>query len=138
MAVNTPVLIVSQDTYTAQCLRSQLETSGFEVRVATDGRTALDRLCSEPVALVLIEFVPPPRSIDDTVCAPIDSFQLLRRLRLRSEVGVIMLSRESDEAIKLYFLDSGAEDFVTWPCRYPELALRMRAVMRRAEHRTAI
>jgi len=138
MAADTLVLIVSQNTRTRQCLRDDLEPSGFQVLAVTDAQGALERLSSQAPALVLIDFVPPLRSTDDTVCPQMDSFQLLRRLRLKSNVGVIVLSRESDEAMKLYFLDSGADDYVTWPCSCRELSLRMRAVVRRAGHRAPV
>jgi DNA-binding response OmpR family regulator len=131
------VLLIGQNIQGATCLRGHLEESGFEVLTVTNGPMALDLLSSQVVALVLIDFVPPTRHVDDADHAQMDSFQLLRRLRLESDVGVIILSRESDEAIRLYFLDSGADDYVMWPYRCRELVLRMRAVMRRAGHRTA-
>jgi DNA-binding response OmpR family regulator len=138
MDSNTAVLLISQDTYPTQNLYSELKASGFRVTMATDGQAALQRLSREAIGLVLIEFVPPRRAMIGTGCAQMDSFQLLRQLRLNSQVPVIILSQESDDAVKLYFLHSGADDYVTMPCRCGELALRMRAVMRRAEHRTPV
>lgn len=96
-----------------------------------DAQAALERVSSPSLSLVLIEFVPPGPTACGADCADLDSFRLLRRLRLESDVGVIFLSRERDEALKLYFLDSGADDYVLWPCRHSELILRMRAVLRR-------
>ncbi len=131
------VLLLARDGHAALTLCTDLEASGFKVLAVNDAQVALERLSSEAVDLVLLEFVPPLARLDSTICAQMDSFQLLRRLRLESNVRVIILSRESDDALKLYFLDSGADDYVEWPCRHRELALRMRAVMRRARNRTS-
>jgi DNA-binding response OmpR family regulator len=102
------------------------------VLTASDGASAPDLVRGESPDLVLTEFVPPmEHSWEDAGQAQLDSFQFLRRLRLESDVAVFVLSREPNEALKLYFLDSGADDYLTWPCHRRELLARIRAVLRR-------
>ena len=60
-----------------------------------------------------------------------DCREFLRRLRRESNVPVIVLGRRDDEEIKLAALESGADDYVTWPYNRLELLARMRAVLRR-------
>ncbi len=132
MVTDAKVLVVNRDRHVIDWLRSCLEADGFGVLAASDGASALDLLASEAPSLVLMGFTPPTEHCtDDAGQAQMDSFQLLRRLRLESDVGVIVLSREADEEIKLYFLDSGADDYLTWPCNRRELLARIRAVVRR-------
>jgi DNA-binding response OmpR family regulator len=126
------ILLVARDAHAAKSLCSDLGASGFRTLVVTEGRAALEQLSCEEFEIALIEFVPPACHRDGGGCVRMDSFQLLRRVRLVSDVGVIVLSQEQGEALKLYFLDSGADDYVRWPCRRRELELRVRAVMRRA------
>lgn len=130
MASRVTVLLIGEDAPSMGCLRADLANIGFEVLAEMDAQAALERLSHPSLSLVLVEFKP-PRPATGADCAAMDSFQLLRRVRLKSDVGVIVLSRESDEAVKLYLLDSGADDYVLWPCRHGELVLRMRAVVRR-------
>jgi DNA-binding response OmpR family regulator len=137
MVPNAKVLVVHRDKDFVDWLRAHLEADGFRVLAASDGPSALDLLSSEAPALVLMDFMPPRSSMDSASGAPMDSFQLLRRLRLKSDVGVIVLSRETDEEIKLYFLDSGADDYLIWPCHRRELLARIRAVVRRTHRALA-
>ena len=132
MVSNAKVLVVHRDRHFVHWLRGHLEADGLRVLAASDGSSALDWIRGEAPDLVLTEFMPPmEHPTEDAGQAQMDSFQFLRRLRLESNVAVIVLSRERDEALKLYFLDSGADDYLTWPCHRRELLARIRAVLRR-------
>ncbi len=52
-------------------------------------------------------------------------------LRRESKAGVIVLSCRDDEAIGLATLESGADDYLTWPYSWLELLAQMRALLRR-------
>lgn len=137
MATDGKVLVVNQDRQIVDWLRTHLDAEGYCVLAASDGSSALDLLRTEaPVLVVMDAILAPsaPESVDGALGPHMDGYQLLRRLRLESNVGVIVLSRERHEAIKLYFLDSGADDYVIWPCDRRELLARIRAVGRRTFH----
>jgi DNA-binding response OmpR family regulator len=137
MVSDANVLVVNQDRQIVDWIRTHLDAEGFCVLAASDGSSALDLLQSEAPALVLMDAIlatPARASMDGALGPYMDGCQLLRRLRLESNVGVIVLSRERHEAIKLYFLDSGADDYVIWPCDRRELLARIRAVARRTHH----
>jgi two-component system OmpR family response regulator len=132
MVPHAKILVVDRSNHIIGWLRSHLNADGFTVLAASDGSSALNLVRGEAPDLVLTEFMPPTEhSSDDGAEAQMDSFQFLRRLRLESDVAVIVLSPERDEALKWYFLDSGADDYVTWPCHRRELLARVRAVLRR-------
>ena len=61
-----------------------------------------------------------------------DGFELLRAIRLESDVPVIMLTatRRSDDRVR--GLDLGADDYVAKPFHFAELLARVRAQLRRA------
>src|SRR4051794_40851347 len=62
-----------------------------------------------------------------------DGFEVLKRIRERSDVPVLMISARGEEIDKVRGLELGADDYVTKPFGYLELSARIRAVMRRAQ-----
>jgi DNA-binding response OmpR family regulator len=62
----------------------------------------------------------------------IDGLEVCRRIRLRSQVPVVMLTASDEEPDRLAGLDSGADDCTGKPFSPRELVARMRAVLRRA------
>jgi DNA-binding response OmpR family regulator len=130
-----PVLIAGHDQHRGPWLHAHLEASGYKVLETQDPEAVLQLLARGQVDLVILG-LEELRGSQERGTAPLDAFQMLRRLRLSSDVGAIVISREQDEAIKLYFLDSGADDYLVWPCNPRELLARVRAVLRRI-HRSA-
>ena len=124
------VLFVGQGAALTPSLRQHLEHDGFAVLQAVDGPSAMHMVAQGEADLVLLcaSYAPGTEHRNQH---GIDACGFLRRLRLCSKVGVIVLSLERDEAIRLYFLDSGADDCLIWPCNPAELGARMRAVLRR-------
>ncbi len=61
-----------------------------------------------------------------------DGMELCRKIRAEgSEVPVLMLTARDDVADRVGGLDAGADDYLTKPFAYPELAARVRALLRR-------
>ena len=67
----------------------------------------------------------------------IDGEVLLPMLRAISDVPVVVATVRDDEADIIRLLDAGADDYVTKPFSGEHLDARVRAVLRRARHRTA-
>jgi DNA-binding response OmpR family regulator len=132
MTADTTIVLANHQGPETVWIKRDLEAEGFQILAAKDGASALNLLRSEAPSLLVMGWVPPAEcSPDDAAQAHMDSFQLLRQVRLQSHVGVIVLSRERSEAVKLYFLDSGADDYLTWPYNRRELLARVRAIVRR-------
>ncbi len=70
--------------------------------------------------------------ITDLAMPNVDGLELCRRLRLISQVPIIVLSAKDEEKAKVEALDIGADDFVTKPFGIDELLARIRASLRRA------
>ncbi|WP_406488580.1 response regulator transcription factor [Streptomyces phaeochromogenes] len=119
------VLLVEDDEPVAQSLRRGLLRYGFEVVwVATGG----DALAHEhPYDVVLLDL-----GLPDT-----DGLDVCKALRERGDVPIIVISARSDETDRVVGLELGADDYVTKPFGVREVIARIRAVMRRAQPRTA-
>jgi two-component system KDP operon response regulator KdpE len=116
------VLVVDDDAQILRAVRTGLQARGYEVTTAGNGETALDRLATEPVDLVVLDLTLPG----------IDGHDVIRRLRAFSEVPVLVLSVRESQDDKIVALDAGADDYVTKPFAIGELLARMRALERRA------
>jgi two-component system KDP operon response regulator KdpE len=92
-----------------------------EVLGARDGETALDLIETEQPDLVLLDIAMPG----------MDGFETLRRIRLFSDVPVIMLTARDSTLDKVRGLELGADDYVTKPFDHLELLARVKALLRR-------
>ena len=118
------ILIIEDDESISLGLRMNLEAEGYEVRIAEDGETGLERIRrpDEGLDLVILDVMLPRRN----------GLEVLRALRGEGNaVPVIVLSARGAEMDKVMGLELGAEDYVTKPFGLAELLARVRAVLRR-------
>ena len=116
------VLIVDDEPQITRVLRTGLTTRGYDVRVAADGESALDTFNDWHPDLVVTDLAMPN----------VGGLELCKRLRMVSQIPVIVLSVKGEEKTKVAALDAGADDFVTKPFSMEELLARVRATLRRA------
>jgi two-component system, OmpR family, alkaline phosphatase synthesis response regulator PhoP len=116
------VLLVEDEENLASLVRAYLEQEGYRVVAVGSGEDALRVVAEEPVRLVVLDLNLPD----------IDGLEVCRRIRLSSQVPVVMLTARDEEADRLAGLDSGADDYIGKPFSPRELVARMRAVLRRA------
>jgi DNA-binding response OmpR family regulator len=116
------VLIVEDDTNTAELVALYLKREGFQALTASDGENAL----------VLVERHRPDLVILDLMLPKVDGWEVCRRLRQTSNVPVIMLTARDEEIDRVAGLTLGADDYVVKPFSPRELVARVGAVLRRA------
>jgi DNA-binding response OmpR family regulator len=116
------ILVVEDDTKTADLVSLYLERAGFQVYRAADGTTALESLRTVRPDLVILDLMLPG----------LDGWQVCQRLRAESDVPIIMLTARVSENDKLHGLTLGADDYVTKPFSPRELVARVQAVLRRS------
>src|SRR5438045_3892520 len=115
------VLVVDDEPIVREVVVKYLEHEGFDTLEAADGLEARELLEREaPSAVVL-----------DVMMPRLDGLELCRWIRARSDVPVIMLTALGEEADKIVGLELGADDYVTKPFSPRELAMRVKAVLRR-------
>jgi two-component system, OmpR family, KDP operon response regulator KdpE len=122
MSQQPRVLIVDDEPQIARVLRTGFKTRGYDVRVATDGVSALETFDDWHPDLVVTDLAMPS----------LDGLELCRRLRAVSQLPIIVLSARGEEKTKVEALDAGADDYVTKPFGMDELLARVRAHLRRA------
>jgi two-component system KDP operon response regulator KdpE len=115
------ILIVDDEPQIGRVMRTGLSRHGFEVRVAADGEAGLDLFNDWHPALVITDLSMPNMS----------GLEFCRRLRLVSDIPLIVLSVKNEERTKVEALDAGADDYVTKPFGMNELLARIRAALRR-------
>jgi two-component system, OmpR family, KDP operon response regulator KdpE len=115
------ILIVDDEPQIGRVMRTGLGSHGFDVRVAADGEAALDLFNDWHPALV----------VSDLSMPNMGGLEFCRRLRLVSDVPLIVLSVKNEERTKVEALDAGADDYVTKPFGMNELLARIRAALRR-------
>ena len=124
----TRVLVVDEEPAILRALRAGLTARGYDVEPALSCAQALSRIAGEPFDLVLLDLGLP----DD------DGVTVVQRVREWSEVPIIVLTADGDEARKVRALDEGADDYVTKPFSMPELLARIRVALRHRAARPAV
>ncbi|WP_181958007.1 response regulator transcription factor [Nonomuraea mesophila] len=117
------ILVVDDEPKIRMTLRGYLEADGFEVLEAPDGPLGLAAVAREQPDLVVL----------DVMLPGLDGFEVLRRIRATSQVPVILLTARTEEVDRIIGFTAGSDDYVTKPFSARELALRARAILRRAE-----
>jgi len=116
-----PVLLVDDDVELCSSLKRLLGMDGFDVDAVHDGDSGVWQALEGKYELVIL----------DVMLLGGDGRKVLRRIRLTSEVPVIMLTARGDEADRIAGLERGADDYLPKPFNPRELVARMRAVLRR-------
>jgi two-component system phosphate regulon response regulator PhoB len=122
---STPrILLVDRDGDGRASLREQLRAAGYDVAVADDAMTAVDRLEQKGFDLVLTELM-----LRDMSGVELAGY--VRRHANGRFARVVVFSDRSDSAAIAHALNSGVDDYVAKPCRDDELLARIGAALRR-------
>ena len=117
------IALVDDDRNILTSVSMVLEAEGFEVKTYTDGASALTALSQAQPDLAILD-IKMPR---------MDGMELLRRLRLKTDMPVIFLTSKDEEIDEVIGLRMGADDYVRKPFSQRLLVERIRAVLRRRE-----
>jgi DNA-binding response OmpR family regulator len=120
------ILIVEDEPEMAELLSRGLREESYAVRVARDGRTALELSALEAFDVILL----------DVMLPQLDGIHVAKQLRRReTETPVLMLTARDSLPDIVKGLDAGADDYLTKPFSFSELLARMRALVRRSQFR---
>ena len=116
------ILVVEDESSLALGLQEDLSIEGYEVEVARDGETALQRALAGSFDLIVLDVMLPKK----------DGFEVCRQLRREgASVPILMLTAKTQESDKVLGLEIGADDYVTKPFSGRELRARIKALLRR-------
>jgi DNA-binding response OmpR family regulator len=122
----TKLLLVEDDETLLDTLTFNLSREGYEVIRASDGVTALDLAREHSPDLIVL----------DVMLPGLDGLTVCRTLRRETDVPIVLLTARTSEVDRIVGLDTGADDYIVKPFSLGELLARLRAVMRRGQHRS--
>ncbi len=115
------ILVIDDDRKLCRLIRDYLEPMGYAVELVHSGPDGVERATAEPWQAVIL----------DVMLPGLDGFEVLKRIRARSDVPVLMLTARGDEADRIVGLEIGADDYLPKTFSTRELLARLRAVTRR-------
>lgn len=116
------ILIVEDESKIARFVELELKHEGYEVEIASDGRTGLEKALSGSVDLVVL----------DVMLPELNGIQVCQEIRKSgSRIPIIMLTAKDDVMDKVEGLDNGADDYMTKPFAIEELLARIRVALSR-------
>jgi two-component system response regulator PhoP len=117
------LLLIEDDTALRQGLKRQLEAEGYRVDEAGDGAEGLFLAQEYPFDLAIVDLGLPK----------VNGLTIVQRLRAEGRaMPVLILTARSSWQDKVTGLEAGADDYMVKPFEYPELAARVKALLRRS------
>jgi DNA-binding response OmpR family regulator len=117
------ILIVEDEVAIADLEKDYLELEGFEVEIANDGETGLERALKEDFDLFILDLMLPE----------VDGFEICKKIREQKNTPILMVSAKKEDVDKIRGLGLGADDYVTKPFSPSELVARVKAHLARYE-----
>jgi len=124
--VSKHILVIDDEPDILELVRFGLTQEGFSVETAATARAGLECVARRTPDLLVLDLMLPDMS----------GTEVCRRLRGQSETSdlpIVMLTARSEEVDRVVGFEIGADDYVTKPFSPRELALRVKAVLRRSE-----
>jgi len=115
------VLIIDDDRDLCRLVKDYLGPLGYDVTAAHTGLEGLDRAANETWGAIIL----------DVMLPGLNGFEVLKRLRAKSNVPVLMLTARGEESDRIAGLEVGADDYLPKTFSTRELLARLRAVTRR-------
>jgi two-component system response regulator CpxR len=112
------ILVVDDDVELTEMLGQYLDPEGFAMEAAHDGEIGLEKALQGTCCLVVLDIMLPR----------MNGFEVLRRLRVSSQVPVLMLTARGDSVDRVVGLRAGADDYLPKPFDPQELMARVRAI----------
>ena len=117
------LLLIEDDAALRLGLARRLEADGYRVDQAADGEDGLFQAREYPVDLAIVDLGLPR----------LDGLQVVKRLRADGRaLPILILTARGSWQDKVVGLEAGADDYLVKPFEYPELAARIKALLRRA------
>ncbi|MGZ5785716.1 MAG: response regulator transcription factor [Ramlibacter sp.] len=117
------LLLIEDDPALRLGLARQLEADGYRVDQAADGADGLFQAQEYPVDLAIVDLGLPK----------LNGITVVQRLRAEGRtIPILILTARGSWQDKVVGLEAGADDYLVKPFEYPELAARVKALLRRS------
>jgi len=121
MVEKNHVLVIEDDLDACELLAEYLSFEGFKVDTANSGMEGLDFLEKSQPDIILMDIMMPQ----------MNGLDVLKRIRIDSDVPVLMLTAKHEDMTKVMGFELGADDYLTKPYNPVELSARIKAILRR-------
>ena len=122
------LLLIEDDAVVRLGLKRQLEAEGYRVDMAADGEDGLFQAREYPLDLAIVDLGLPK----------LNGLALVQALRAEGRtLPILILTARGSWQDKVLGLEAGADDYLVKPFEYPELAARVKALLRRAHQATS-
>jgi len=116
------VLIIEDEKKIAQGLKKTFEAELFAVDLAYDGDVGATCALINDYDIIIVDYRLPNKN----------GFEICKTIRdAGKQVPILMLSVETEQALKVNLLNAGADDYMSKPFSTEELIARVRALLRR-------
>lgn len=116
------ILVIEDERKVAAALQEGLRAEGYQVSLAVTGEEGFFLLSDQRFDLVVLDLMLPGR----------DGLEILDAVRKQGiPTPVLILTARDTVADRVHGLDRGADDYLVKPFAFPELAARIRALIRR-------
>ena len=119
------ILVVDDEISILQLIKMNLELHNYKVNTATCGNDAIESIIKEKPDIIIL----------DAMLPDISGFELINKIKLISDIPIVMLTAKGDINDKLLGLQLGAEDYITKPFNSTELLLRIKVISKRINKR---
>ncbi len=118
------LLVVDDDPRIRQMLTRYFEDEGYTISSASDGNEMRLRLRQQSFDAILLDLVLP---------GGMDGLDLVREIRIQSDVPIIMLTGRDDVVDRIVGLEVGADDYIAKPFHLREVHARLKSILRRRQ-----
>ncbi len=117
------ILVIEDERKVASFIKRGLEEERYIVELAADGQLGIDMAVANHFDAIVLDVMLPKK----------DGFAVLSEIRAaRKSTPVIMLTARAGTNDRVTGLDLGADDYLTKPFHFEELAARLRSILRRS------
>ena len=120
------IYIVEDEPDIAQLIGINLEKSGFDSKIFTEGKYLLRNLEKEKPDLIILDLMLPD----------MDGVEICKTIRLdpkNKNIPILIASAKDSEIDKILGLELGADDYLTKPFSPQEMIARIKAILRRSD-----
>ncbi|ADE36345.1 response regulator [Methanohalophilus mahii] len=121
------ILIIDDEPDAIIAAKRALQSEGYNVIEAYNGKTGLEAIEEKTPDLILLDVMMPD----------MDGFEICKQLKkdeLYNHIPIIMLTAKGEVDDRIEGIETGADDYITKPFNLRELKARIRMVLRRAQN----
>jgi len=118
------ILLVEDEEHLIDAIKLNLELEEYTVKIAEDGKKAIDLWENQRFDLVLLDIMLPN----------VDGLTVCETIRLKdSEIPILILSAKGSSTDRIQGLKAGADDYLLKPFNLEELLLRIQILIKKGE-----